>query len=78
MPTCPGCQQQVAHLKLPVHTQFCEAIYGKSSCNTSVLESLDARLSKMERQLDARLALIEAELDAPIPGAGRLSSTDLR
>jgi len=61
MPTCPGCNERVPHVKLPVHERFCEAVVGAAPNDVSTYEYFDARIRDVERRLDAYLAVLEAE-----------------
>jgi len=66
MPTCPGCNDQVPHLQLPVHERFCEAVTGHAPCEQTVIEYFDQRLAGVERRLDGRISMLETGLDSTV------------
>lgn len=63
MPICPGCERRVSYDDLRRHVKYCPDVHEGDEEALTAVESVDDRLSDVERRLIRRISRLEAELE---------------
>lgn len=68
MPTCPGCEQQIAYERLDAHERYCPGLHSPDKSPTEAVRRLERRLDRVEQRLERRLDVLERTVENETSG----------